>query len=79
MDLQELVTRGRFIFASAPERLALYCFVDGKQNTAQLAKKTRRHVNNVRRDLNRMRDVGLVQPKLDKSGTEALSSGLPVY
>jgi hypothetical protein len=79
MDLQELITRGRFIFAGAAERLALYELVDGRQNTAQLAKRTRRHVNNVRRDLNKMRDAGLVQPKVDKNGSEVESSGFPVY
>jgi hypothetical protein len=79
MDLQELITRGRFIFARAPDRLTLYQLVDGRQNTSQLAKRTRRHVNSVRRDLNKMRDAGLIQPKLDKDGSEFQSAGFPVY
>ena len=79
MDLQELITRGRFIFAGAPERLSLYQLVDGRQNTAQLAKRARRHINNVRRDLNRIRDAGLIQPKLDKSGSQVERSDFPIY
>jgi len=79
MDLQELITRGRFIFAGAPDRLTLFQLVDGRQNTSQLAKRTRRHVNNVRRDLNKMRDAGLILAKLDRNGVEVQSSGFPVY
>jgi hypothetical protein len=79
MDLQELITRGRFIFAGAPDRLTLFQLVDGRQNTSQLAKRTRRHVNNVRRDLNKMRDAGLILAKLDRGGVEVQSSGFPVY
>jgi hypothetical protein len=79
MDLQELITRGRFIFGGAPERLKLFQLVDGKQHTGQLAKRTHRHVNSVRRDLNKVRDAGLIQPRLDKKGSETVSSGFPVY
>jgi len=44
MDLQELISRGRFIFAGAPERLGLYKLIDGRKTTADLAKLTKRHV-----------------------------------
>jgi hypothetical protein len=79
MDLQELITRGRFIFAGAPERLALFLLVDGRQNASQLAKHTRRHINNVRRDLGKMRDAEMLRVKLDRNGSEVQISGLPVY
>src|ERR1019366_889925 len=79
MDLQELITRGRFIFAGAPERLALFQLVDGRQNTSQLAKRTRRHVNNVRRDLNKIRDAGLIQPKIGKNGSAVEIAGFTIY
>lgn len=79
MDLQELITRGRFIFAGAPERLALFQLVDGRQNTSQLAKRTRRHVNNVRRDLNKIRDAGLIQPKIGRDGSALAARGFPLY
>lgn len=79
MDLQELITRGRFIFAAAPERLSLFKLIDGRSNTAELAKRMRRHVNNVRRDLNKIRDAGLISAKLDRNGVELQSAGYPVY
>jgi predicted HTH transcriptional regulator len=79
MDLQELIARGRFIFSGAPERLARFHLVDGRQNAQQLAKRTRHHVNNVRRDLTKMRDAGLIQAKLDRNGSEQQLSGFPVY
>jgi hypothetical protein len=79
MDLQELITRGRFIFAGAPERLALFQLVDGRQNTSQLAKRTRRHVNNVRRDLNKIRDAGLIQSRIGKNGSSVEIAGFTIY
>jgi hypothetical protein len=79
MDLQELIARGRFIFAAAPDRLTLFQLIDGRQNTSQLARRTRRQVNNVRRDLNKMRDAGLILAKVDRNGSEVQSSGFPVY
>ncbi len=79
MDLQELITRGRFVFSGAPERLGLFKLVDGRQNTRQLATKTRRHVNNVRRDLNRLRDAGLIEAKPLRDGAQAEANGTPVY
>lgn len=79
MDLQELIIRGRFILGATSERLKLFQLVDGRQDTAQLAKRTRRHVNSVRRDLNTMRDAGLIQARHDRDGTETKRSGFPIY
>jgi hypothetical protein len=79
MDLQELITRGRFIFAGAPERLALFQLVDGRQNTSQLAKRARRHINSVRRDLSKMRDAEIIRVRVDRNGSEVQSSGFPIY
>lgn len=79
MDLQELITRGRFIFAAAPERLSLFKLIDGRSSTAELARRMHRHVNNVRRDLNKMRDAGLIIAKVDRNGVELQSAGFPVY
>ncbi|MGB7555713.1 MAG: RNA-binding domain-containing protein [Candidatus Korobacteraceae bacterium] len=60
MDLQELIARGRFIFQGAPERLRLFSLVDGRKTPEEIARKTKRHVNNVHRDLRRLADVGLI-------------------
>lgn len=79
MDLQELITRGRFIFSKAPERLTVFGLVNGKRNTAQIAGSAQRHVNNIRRDLQRLHDAGLIQPKVDKEGKALRVHDFPVY
>ena len=63
MDLQELISRGRFVFAGAQERLGLYKFIDGRKTAADLARLTKRHVNNVNRDLRKLSDIGLLEEK----------------
>lgn len=79
MDLQELITRGRFVFSAASERLRLFELVNGRRNTPQLATTTRRHVNNVRRDLTTLRDAGLIQEVGAKDGRPLRVGGFPVY
>jgi predicted HTH transcriptional regulator len=63
MDLQELISRGRFVFAGAGERLKLFALVDGRKTAREIAKLTRRHANNVHRDLRQLSDVGLIQER----------------
>jgi hypothetical protein len=79
MDLQELITRGRFIFSQAPERLRVFELVNGRRNTPGIAKLTRRHVNSVRRDLQLLCDSGLIEPKAAKDGSPIRVDGFPIY
>ena len=79
MDLQELITRGRFIFSKAHERLRLFELVNGRRNTPELAKMTRRHANNIHRDLQVLANSELIQAKPDKSGGAHKVDGYPVY
>jgi hypothetical protein len=78
MDLQELISRGRFIFAGAGERLKVYQFVDGRKNAKDIAKLTRRHVNNVHADLRKLADVGLIEEKR-KNGEAVKKEGFTLY
>jgi predicted HTH transcriptional regulator len=78
MDLQELITRGRFIFASARERLGLFALVDGRRNAKEIAKSTKRHINNVHRDLRLLADSGLIEEKT-KNGAAITKDGCTVY
>lgn len=78
MDLQELISRGRFVFSGAPERLWLYKLVDGRKTAANLAKLTKRHVNNVHRDLRKLADVGLIEEK-KKNGETVTKDGFTLY
>jgi hypothetical protein len=66
MDIQELIKRGRFIMANAPERLSVFELVNGKKNAKDIAKLTRRHVNNVRRDLSMLSDSGLIEQIIEE-------------
>jgi predicted HTH transcriptional regulator len=76
--LKELILRGRFIMANAPERLNLFKCVNGKRNTEELARFTKRHINSVRRDLNKLADSGLVKPRMKKD-EPFKKNGFPVY
>ncbi len=78
MDLQELITRGRFVFAGASERLRVYGLVDGRRTAKDLAKVTKRHVNNVRRDLRRLADIGLIEVRT-KRGEAIERDGFALY
>src|ERR1700737_3466807 len=78
MDLQELISRGRFIFARAAERLGVYKLVDGRKTARELARLTKRHVNNVHRDLRQLADVGLIEEK-KKEGQVLTKDGFTVY
>jgi hypothetical protein len=64
MDLQELITRGRFLFTRAPKRLEVFKNVDGKRNTKEVATASgRSHVTTLI-DLRKMKDCGLIQEKI---------------
>jgi predicted HTH transcriptional regulator len=79
MDLQELITRGRFIFSKAPERLRVFELLNGRRNTQDIAKMTHRHANNIHRDLQALSNSELIQPKTDKNHDPFKVDGLPVY
>jgi len=78
MDLQELISRGRFIFSGAPERLATYNLIDGRKTAPVIAKLTKRHVNNVRRDLRALADIGIIEEK-QKDGNAVKKDGFTLY
>src|SRR4029077_7750752 len=78
MDLQEIISRGRFVFAGAPERLRVYGLVDGRRTAKDLAKATRRHVKNIHRDLRRLADIGLIEERI-KGGETVSKDGFVLY
>jgi predicted HTH transcriptional regulator len=79
MDLQELITRGRFIFSGAPERLAVFGLVNGRRTAAQIAKSLGRHVNNVHRDLKVLSDSELIRTRSGKDGNTIKLDGFTMY
>lgn len=79
MDLQELISRGRFIFAGAPERLKLFALVDGRRTAKEMASRLKgRHVNNIHRDLRLLCDIGLIQER-KKDGATQKRDGFTLY
>lgn len=78
MDLQELISRGRFVFAGAPERLKLYQLVDGRRTAKEFAKVAKRHVNNIHRDLRLLADIGLIEER-KKEGETVIKDGFTLY
>lgn len=77
-NLQELIFRGRFIMADAPERLKIFESVNGRRGTDDISKIVKRHVNNTRRDLTLLTDAGLIQLVFEK-GEQVKKNGYPVY
>jgi DNA-binding transcriptional ArsR family regulator len=78
--LQEIITRGRFLFADAPERLNVFRLVTGRANAQEIAQTLRRHVNNVRRDLGKLEDAGLIEVRRDsRSSLPVKKNGMPLY
>jgi len=65
--------------STAPGRREVYRLVNGKNTAADIAKKTKRHVNNVRRDLKMMTDAGLIVPKTDAGGNPVKKDGFALY
>lgn len=64
MELQELITRGRFLFSGAPKRLEIFRNVDGKRNTKEIALASGRNHVTALQDLRKMKDCGLIQEKI---------------
>jgi len=79
MDLQELVTRGRFILSAADERLQVFSLINGKRSAREIAKTVKRAETNVLRDLLKMRDVGLVGVRTDSEGKPVKKHGSVIY
>lgn len=78
-QLQELISRGRFIFSGAPKRLEVYKLVNGKRSTKELALKTRRSLSSVLQDIEKLTDMELIRTKKDKYGTTIKRKKAAIY
>ena len=78
-ELQELISRGRFIFSGAPKRLEVFKLVNGKKSTKDIAVKTGRSLPSVLQDIKKLRDMELVKEKEDRDGTFIKKGGASVY
>ncbi|MEM2293474.1 MAG: ATP-binding protein [Candidatus Aenigmatarchaeota archaeon] len=78
-DLQELISRGRFIFSNAPKRLEVFKLIDGKRSTKDIARKTGRNLLSVLNDVEKLRDMELIEEKKDPKGNIVRKERATVY
>jgi len=79
VELQELVSRGRFVFAGAPKRLEVFKLINGKRNTKEIALKSGRGFKAVLNDIRKLKDMGLIRTKMDKNGKILRKNGCIIY
>lgn len=79
MDLQEIISRGRFLFSTAQNRLDVYTLVNGHNSAKEIAKRTKRSVNSILNDLKKVAAAELIIPKVDKQGNLIKVDGSIVY
>lgn len=79
MDIQELVSRGRFIFSGAPKRLEVFSRVNGRRSTKEIARITGKGVQATFNDLKKIRDKELIRPKIGKEGNTLRKDGSTLY
>lgn len=79
MDLQELTSRSRILFAKATERLGVFKLVNGHRTAADIAISMKRNVNNVHRDLRRLSDAELIRVRIRADERPLRIMGFLVY
>lgn len=67
MMLQELITRGRFIFSGAPKRFEVFKLVNGIRSTKEIAIKIGRSLSSVLHDIEKLKDMELIIEKRDEN------------
>jgi hypothetical protein len=77
-DLQELITRGRFIFSRDSNSLKVFRLVNGKKNTKEIALASGKKLVPTLQDLKKLKDSGLIQPKIS-DGRALEKDGCAVY
>ncbi|MCD4739671.1 putative DNA binding domain-containing protein [archaeon] len=77
--MQEMITRGRFIFTNAPGRIAIFKLVNGRLDTKEIANKLHRTPSNVLHDIKKMADLELIELKRDANGNVMKKNGRNVY
>ena len=79
MQIQELVSRGRFIFSGAPKRLEVFKLINGKRSSREISKRTGRTLSSVLNDIKKMKDMGLIEPKMGVKGGSVRKDNCIVY
>lgn len=78
-ELQELVSRGRFVFSGASKRFEVFKLINGKRSTKEIARKTGRRLSSVLGDIQNLKHMELVKEKKDRNGDILKKEGGVVY
>lgn len=79
INLQEMITRGQFIFRNSPNALRAFELVNGKRSVKDISKITRRTISNVSRDLTKAKNLGLIHIILGVDNKPKKKNGSIVY
>lgn len=79
MEIQELISRGRLLFQGAPKRFEAFELVNGKTIAKDIAKKTGRSLSSILHDLQKMKDMDIIRPRIDREQRVVMKQGSPVF
>lgn len=79
MELQELVARARILFKGAPKRVRVFELVNGKLSAKEIARKSGRGLTATLNDLQKMKDMELLEYRKDSSNKIVKKLGSVVY
>ncbi len=79
MSLQELISRGRYVFAGSPKRFKVFQLINGKRSAKDIAKKAGRSPSAVLHDVRKLIDFDLVYEKTVNDGKPVKKGGSRVY
>ncbi len=79
VDLQELIVRGRVIFDGASRRLDVFNLVNGVRSTREIARRAGRGLSAVDQDIEKIKDMELIQEKTNGKGEVIKKNGSVVY
>jgi len=79
VGLQEMISRGRFIFSKAPRRFEVFSLINGKRTGKDIARKVGRSQSSVLQDIQMLRDLGFIVEKEDSDGTIVKKNGSTVF
>lgn len=78
-DLQELITRGKFIFSGAPKRLEVFKCINGQRSTKDVSRMTRRSLSTVLHDIEKLADMELIRTRKDNFGKVLKKNNATIY
>lgn len=79
MELQELVARARILFKGAPKRVWVFELVNGKRSAKEIARNSGRGLSATLADLQKMKDMELLEYRKDSSDRVVRKSDSVVY